>query len=139
MRESRPLSQTMDSGRPPTLRLWGSMLARSSATARYVSTAVRTRAWSFVVAGSSRSGTRRDSTRPQWPCRARSLSPDCSWACCSTKGRFRSGLPRRLIEAPQGYAARGYLDTNLYVFPAHELVVVRMQSRPVECIHEGVE
>src|SRR5438034_5933516 len=51
----------------------------------------------------------------------------------------RYGLLWWLIEAPQGYSARGYLDTNLYVFPAHELVVVRMQSRPVECIHEGVE
>jgi len=43
----------------------------------------------------------------------------------------RYGLLWWLIEAPQGYAARGYLDTNLYVFPAHELVVVRMQSTPV--------
>ena len=43
----------------------------------------------------------------------------------------RYGLLWWLIEAPQGYAARGYLDTNLYVFPAQELVVVRMQSRPV--------
>lgn len=41
------------------------------------------------------------------------------------------GLLWWLIEAPRGYAARGYLDTNLYVFPAQELVVVRMQSNPV--------
>ena len=41
------------------------------------------------------------------------------------------GLLWWLIEAPRGYAARGYLDTNLYVFPAQELVVVRMQSKPV--------
>ena len=41
------------------------------------------------------------------------------------------GLLWWLIDAPRGYAARGYLDTNLYVFPAQQLVVVRMQSRPV--------
>jgi CubicO group peptidase (beta-lactamase class C family) len=41
------------------------------------------------------------------------------------------GLLWWLIEAPRGYAARGYLDTNLYVFPAQELVVVRMQSKLV--------
>jgi CubicO group peptidase (beta-lactamase class C family) len=33
---------------------------------------------------------------------------------------------------PGGYAALGYLDTNLYVFPAQELVVVRMQSKPLD-------
>ena len=32
---------------------------------------------------------------------------------------------------PDGYAALGYLDTNLYVLPARELVVVRMQSKPL--------
>lgn len=29
----------------------------------------------------------------------------------------------------KGYAALGYLDTNLYVFPEHELVIVRMQNK----------
>lgn len=33
---------------------------------------------------------------------------------------------------PGGYAAFGYLDTNVYVFPEWDLVVVRMQSKPVE-------
>lgn len=32
---------------------------------------------------------------------------------------------------PGGYAAFGYLDTNVYVFPERDLVVVRMQSKPV--------
>jgi len=41
------------------------------------------------------------------------------------------GLLWWLIESPKGFAARGYLDTNLYVFPAQDLLVVRMQSRPV--------
>jgi hypothetical protein len=39
------------------------------------------------------------------------------------------GLLWWLIDEPPGYMARGYLDTNLYVFPALELVVVRMQSK----------
>lgn len=30
----------------------------------------------------------------------------------------------------KGYAALGYLDTNLYVFPEQQLVVVRIQNRP---------
>lgn len=42
------------------------------------------------------------------------------------------GLLWWLYDEPKGFAALGYLDTNLYVFPALELVVVRMQSKPVE-------
>lgn len=34
------------------------------------------------------------------------------------------------LDVPGGFAARGYLDTNVYVFPARDLVVVRMQARP---------
>jgi CubicO group peptidase (beta-lactamase class C family) len=34
------------------------------------------------------------------------------------------------IARPRGFAARGYLDTNLYVFPGRDLVVVRMQAKP---------
>ena len=34
------------------------------------------------------------------------------------------------LDVDGGFAARGYLDTNLYVFPDRELVVVRMQARP---------
>lgn len=33
---------------------------------------------------------------------------------------------------PEGFAAFGYLDTNVYVFPGRELVVVRMQAKPLE-------
>lgn len=36
------------------------------------------------------------------------------------------------LDVPGGFAARGYLDTNLYVFPREELVVVRMQAKRVE-------
>ena len=43
----------------------------------------------------------------------------------------RYGLLWWLYESPKGYAALGYLDTNLYVFPALDLVVVRMQSKPL--------
>ena len=35
-----------------------------------------------------------------------------------------------LIDDPNGFAARGYLDTHCYVFPGLELVVARMQTRP---------
>jgi CubicO group peptidase (beta-lactamase class C family) len=43
----------------------------------------------------------------------------------------RYGLLWWLLDDPKGYAAVGYLDTNLYVFPEKELVVVRMQSKPL--------
>ena len=33
---------------------------------------------------------------------------------------------------PSGYAALGNLETNLYVFPAQELVVARMQAKPLD-------
>jgi Beta-lactamase len=42
------------------------------------------------------------------------------------------GLLWWLYEKPAGFGAQGYLDTNLYVFPAEELVIVRMQSKPFE-------
>jgi CubicO group peptidase (beta-lactamase class C family) len=35
------------------------------------------------------------------------------------------------LDVPGGFASRGYLNTSMYVFPARELVVVRMQARPV--------
>lgn len=34
------------------------------------------------------------------------------------------------LDVPDGFAARGYLDTNLYVFPSRDLVIVRMQAKP---------
>ncbi len=37
----------------------------------------------------------------------------------------------RFSESPKGFTAQGYLDTNLYVFPEQEMIVVRMQSKPV--------
>jgi CubicO group peptidase (beta-lactamase class C family) len=42
------------------------------------------------------------------------------------------GLLWWLLDDPKGYAAFGHLDTNLYVFPDKELVVARMQSRPID-------
>lgn len=41
------------------------------------------------------------------------------------------GLLWWLPENLKGFAANGYLDTNLYVIPEQELIVVRMQSKPV--------
>jgi CubicO group peptidase (beta-lactamase class C family) len=40
------------------------------------------------------------------------------------------GLLWWLPENLKGFAALGYLDTNLYVIPEQELIVVRMQSKP---------
>lgn len=40
------------------------------------------------------------------------------------------GLLWWLFENPAGFAALGYLDTNLYVFPRQELIIVRMQAKP---------
>jgi CubicO group peptidase (beta-lactamase class C family) len=34
------------------------------------------------------------------------------------------------LDVPGGFAARGYLDTDVYVLPERDLVVVRMQSKP---------
>ncbi len=42
----------------------------------------------------------------------------------------RYGLLWWLFDNPKGYAAQGYLDTNLYVFPDKDLIVVRMQGKP---------
>lgn len=41
------------------------------------------------------------------------------------------GLLWWLYENPAGFGAQGYLDTNLYVFPKQDLIVVRMQSKPI--------
>jgi hypothetical protein len=41
------------------------------------------------------------------------------------------GLLWWLFDNPKGYAALGYLDTNLYIFPEKDLIVVRMQSKPL--------
>ena len=42
------------------------------------------------------------------------------------------GLLWWLSENPTGFSAQGYLNTDLYIFPNQELIVVRMQSKPVE-------
>jgi Beta-lactamase len=42
----------------------------------------------------------------------------------------RYGLLWWLFDNPKGYGAQGYLETNLYVFPEKDLIVVRMQAKP---------
>lgn len=42
----------------------------------------------------------------------------------------RYGLLWWLFNSPKGYGAQGHLDTNLYVFPELDLIVVRMQAKP---------
>ena len=44
----------------------------------------------------------------------------------------RYGLLWWLLDDPKGYAAVGNLDTNLYVFPEKDLVVARMQAKPID-------
>lgn len=44
----------------------------------------------------------------------------------------RYGLLWWLYDEPKGFAAIGHLNTNIYVFPGLDLVVVRMQSKPLE-------
>jgi hypothetical protein len=41
------------------------------------------------------------------------------------------GLLWWLFDKPRGYAALGHLDTDLFVFPQHDLIIVRMQSKPI--------
>jgi CubicO group peptidase (beta-lactamase class C family) len=41
------------------------------------------------------------------------------------------GLLWWLFDKPKGYAALGHLDTDLFVFPDKDLIVVRMQSKPI--------
>lgn len=47
----------------------------------------------------------------------------------------RYGLLWWLYENPKGFAALGYLDTNLYVFPNLDLLIVRMQRKPSGSSH----
>jgi CubicO group peptidase (beta-lactamase class C family) len=42
----------------------------------------------------------------------------------------RYGLLWWLFSNPKGYGSQGYLETNLYVFPERDLIVLRMQTRP---------
>ncbi len=42
----------------------------------------------------------------------------------------RYGLLWWLFDNPKGYAALGHLETNLYVIPDKDLIVVRMQAKP---------
>lgn len=56
------------------------------------------------------------------------------WVAQSTQ-RSQALMPRYgllwwLYDNPRGFAALGHLNTNLYVFPGRELIVVRMQRKP---------
>jgi CubicO group peptidase (beta-lactamase class C family) len=56
-----------------------------------------------------------------------------AWALASTQPCPQNasyGYLWWLTDNPKGFAARGYLDTNCYVFPGLELVVARIQARP---------
>ncbi|MBV9926901.1 MAG: serine hydrolase [Acidobacteria bacterium] len=57
-----------------------------------------------------------------------------SWVAESTKPSQKLNPNYGLLWwlVPDGYAALGYLDTNLYVFPSQDLVVVRMQAKPLD-------
>jgi CubicO group peptidase (beta-lactamase class C family) len=64
--------------------------------------------------------------------RGRPIVP-AAWVDASTRPcpqNARYGYLWWLITEPKGFAARGYLDTNCYVFPGLELVVARVQARP---------
>jgi len=47
------------------------------------------------------------------------------------------GLLWWLHNDPPGFAAHGHLDTDLHVFPGLDLIVVRMQAKPVAGVAEG--
>lgn len=57
-----------------------------------------------------------------------------TWVRDVTSNQFGArsdyGLLWWLFDRPKGFAAVGYLDTNLYVFPESGLLVVRMQNTP---------
>jgi len=58
------------------------------------------------------------------------------WVALSTESSQKLnpgyGLLWWLYENPAGFGAQGYLDTNLYVFPKQDMIIVRMQSKPIE-------
>jgi CubicO group peptidase (beta-lactamase class C family) len=47
------------------------------------------------------------------------------------------GLLWWLHDDPKGFAGHGHLDTNLYIFPELETIVVRMQTNPKTGVIEG--
>jgi CubicO group peptidase (beta-lactamase class C family) len=64
--------------------------------------------------------------------RGRQVVPE-AWVDASTRPcpwKADYGYLWRLIDDPKGFAARGYLDTQCYIFPGLELVVARIQARP---------
>lgn len=52
--------------------------------------------------------------------------------CVKPSQSFREdcGLLWWIYKQPAGFGTRGYLNTDMYVFPAGELIVVRTQSKP---------
>jgi len=63
------------------------------------------------------------------------------WLATSTRSsqslNTRYGLLWWIDPEIRGYAAHGHLDTNLHVIPDLDLVIVRMQSKPVAGVEEG--
>ncbi len=64
-----------------------------------------------------------------------------AWIDASTQPSQRLhpeyGLLWWLHDDPPGFAGHGHLDTDLHVFPALDLIVVRMQARPLAGVAEG--
>jgi CubicO group peptidase (beta-lactamase class C family) len=64
-----------------------------------------------------------------------------AWIEASTRPsqRFNPGygLLWWLHDDPSGFAGHGHLDTDVHVFPALALVVVRMQAKPLPGVAEG--
>jgi CubicO group peptidase (beta-lactamase class C family) len=63
------------------------------------------------------------------------------WVVASTRPsqslNARYGLLWWIDPEINGYAAHGHLDTDLHVIPDLDLVIVRMQSKPVSGVEEG--
>ena len=58
-----------------------------------------------------------------------------TWVAESTRPSAMNpayGLLWWISRNPPGFAAMGYLNTNVYVFPRAEMIVVRTQSRPCQ-------
>ncbi len=64
-----------------------------------------------------------------------------AWIDASTRPSQRLhpeyGLLWWLHDDPPGFAGHGHLDTDLHVFPALDLIVVRMQAKPLAGVAEG--
>lgn len=62
------------------------------------------------------------------------VSSDWVERCIAASQPFQSdcGLLWWLYESPRGFGTRGYLNTDMYVFPEAQLIVVRTQAKPAQ-------